>query len=114
MIFGDRVESPAAVAPTEWIAGACRGVRGTVGAFVPNDYALILRVHAPEPGVEDWWLAYRGLFELIAAVAERHSSSTDRAWFAVWEGHGFDTRRTHVARQGPLADATRAALEGSG
>jgi hypothetical protein len=111
MIFGDRVELPATVAPAEWIAGACRGVWGTVGALVPNRYPLILRVHAPDPSVEDWWSAYRGLFEIIAAVGERHTSSADRAWFAVWEGHGFDTSTTHIARQGPLDDAAREALE---
>jgi hypothetical protein len=78
MIFGDTVEFPAKVTPAEWIAGACRGVWGTVGALVPNQYPLILRVHAPDPGVEDWWSAYRDLFEIIAAVGERHTASADR------------------------------------
>jgi hypothetical protein len=29
----------------------------------------------------------------------------------VWEGRGFETSATHIARQGPLDDATREALE---
>jgi hypothetical protein len=111
MIFGDRVASAVTVAPAEWIAGACRGLCWTVGALVPNQYPLILRVHAPDPSVEDWWSAYRRLFEIIASIGERHTSSPNRAWFAVWEGHGFDCRTTRIAWQGPLDDATRRALE---
>jgi hypothetical protein len=59
----------------------------------------------------DWWPAYRELFTIVAAIGERHTSSPHRAWFAVWEGHGFANRATRIAWQGPLDDATRAALE---
>jgi hypothetical protein len=111
MIFGDQVASAVTVAPAEWIAGACRGVWWTVGALVPNQYPLILRVHAPDASVEDWWSAYRHLFEIIASIGERHTSSPNRAWIAVWEGHGFDSCATHIAWPGPLDDATRRALE---
>ncbi|MGH2477478.1 MAG: hypothetical protein ACRDIL_19665, partial [Candidatus Limnocylindrales bacterium] len=110
MIFGDCVEPAATVAPAAWIARARRGAWGTVGALVPNQFPVFLRVRAPDPG-EDWWAAYRALFEIVASVGERHTSSPDKAWFAVWEGHGFDTATTHIARQGPLDDATRAALD---
>lgn len=102
MIFGDHVRPADTVASAGWIAGACRGVWWTVGALVPNQYPLILRVHAPDASVEDWWSAYRDLYEIIASIGERHTSSPDRAWFAVWEGHGFDTATTHIAWQGPL------------
>jgi hypothetical protein len=111
MIFGDWVAPAVTVAPAEWIAGACRGVGSTVGAVVPNEYPVILHVHAPDPSVEDWWSAYRHLFEIIASIGERHTSTPNRAWFAVWEGHGFDSRTTNIAWRGPLDDATRRALE---
>ena len=79
----------------------------TVGALVPNHYRLVLRVRAPDPSIQDWCSAYRDLFDVIASIGERHTSSPDRAWFAVWEGHRFDNatetanRRRHAARERP-------------
>jgi len=66
---------------------------------VPNHYSSILRVYAPEPS-EDWWSAYRRLSETTASIGERHRSSPDRVWFAVWEGHGFaiDAELSQVPR----------------
>ncbi len=112
MIFGDHVQYAATVAPAEWIEGACGGVSWTVGALVPNQYPLVLRVYAPEPGGEDWWSAYRRLFEMIASIGKRHTSSPDRAWFAVWEGHGFANGSRRVAwSDPPVDDADRQARE---
>ncbi len=110
MIFGDHLEAAATVAPANWIEGACGGASWTVGALVPNQYRLFLRVHAPEPGV-DWWSAYRRLFETTASIGERHTSSPNTAWFAVWEGHGFADAMTQTYWQEPLDDATRRELE---
>jgi len=111
MIFGDWVQSAVTCAPAEWIAGECRGAWWTVGALVPNQYPSVLRVHAPDPSVEDWWSVYRDLFGIVASIGERHTSSADRAWFTVWDGHGFATRATHIACRGPLDDSNRRALE---
>ncbi len=111
MIFGDHVEAPSSAEPAEWISGTCRGPWGTVGAIVPNRYSLILRVHGPQPTAENWWAAYRDVFATVASIGERHTSTPTWAWFAVWEGHGFDARRTHVAWRGPLDGAAREALE---
>ena len=111
MIFGDSVQAAASAAPAEWITDACRGAGWTVGALVPNQYPSIIRVRAPDAEIEDWWTAYRDLFEIVASVGEQHTSTADRAWLAVWEGHGFDSFASRVAWRGPLDDATRAALE---
>lgn len=40
---------------------------------------------------------YRDPFRVIASTGERHTSSPDRAWFAIWEGHGLGTAHTHIA-----------------
>lgn len=104
MIFGEGLSVPATVAPTHWIESACHGVWWTVGALVPNQYPMILRVSAPDPVPGDWWSAYRALFEIVASIGERHTGTPDRAWFAVWEGHGFDTATTHVAWPDPPFD----------
>ncbi len=112
VIFGAHVRSADTVEPAEWIASACRGVAGTVGWFVPNQYPLVLRVHAPDPGIEDWWSAYCDLFDVIASIGVRHTSSPDQAWFAVWEGHGYGTGTTQIAwKDPPPDDETRRARE---
>lgn len=104
MIFGDHVEIPATAAAATWIARARRGEGGTVGALVPNVYESFLRVRAPSGEVVDWWARYRDLFGIVASIGERHTTSADRAWFAVWEGHGFTNATTHVAWPDPAPD----------
>jgi hypothetical protein len=111
MIFGDRVTVPDTTEAAAWIAGACRGTWWTVGALVPNMYERFVRVRAPDPSVEEWWSAYRGLYEVVASIGVRHTSGPDRAWLAVWEGHGFANATTHIAWQGPIDDDTRHALD---
>lgn len=108
MIFGDDFSVPETVAPGDWIERDCRGAWGTVGALVPNQYSMVLRVRASDPMPGDWWSAYRRLFEIVASVGARHTRTPDRAWFAVWEGHGFATATTHIAwRDPPIDDDTR-------
>lgn len=112
MLFGDHVRPADTTAPADWIAGSCRGAWGTVGALVPNQYASVLRVRAPAPIPGNWWSAYRELFAIVASIGARHTSRPDPAWFAVWEGHGFDRATTHVAwREPPGDEETRQALE---
>ena len=108
MLFGDGLSVPATVAAARWIEDACRGAWGTVGALVPNRYPTYLRVRAPDPVPGDWWSAYRDLFAAVASIGAQHTSTPDRAWFAVWEGHGFDTSTTVIAwRDPPPDDDTR-------
>ena len=104
MIFGDEVTSAATTAAAAWISPARRGPTGTVGGLVPNAYASMIRLHAPPPRPGDWWAAYRDLYEVVADIGARHTSRPDRAWFAVWEGHGFDTVTRQVAWWGPPVD----------
>jgi hypothetical protein len=90
-MFGHRITPAPSDASANWIREACRSSDWTVGAIVPNDYASYLRVMAPPPSDGDWWADYRRLFEAIASSGAQHTSNPDRAWFAIWEGHGFDT-----------------------
>ena len=110
MIFGESVEAARSGAPAAWVRGACRGADFTVGSLVPNGYSSVLRVQAPASG-EQFWSSYRDLFATIVSVGTRHTSSVDRAWFAIWEGHGFDTSTRHIAWTGPVDDATSEWLE---
>lgn len=112
MIFGEGVSVPATVASADWIESACRGLWGTVGALVPNQYASILRVSAPDPLPGDWWSAYRALFEVVASIGERHTDTPHRAWFAIWEGHGFESAMADIAcPDSPFDDAGESRLQ---
>lgn len=104
VIFGDTMKPAGTTASADWIAPARRGSMGTVGALVPNAYSSIMRVHAPPPIPGDWWSTYRDLYEFVAEIGARHTSRADRAWFAMWEGHGFDTVSTRVAWWDPPVD----------
>lgn len=110
MIFGSAVLPATTTEAAEWIERSRSGA-GTVGSLVPNQHEACLKVQAPSPDVEDWWAEYRALFEVIATVATDRTSTPLRAWFAVWEGHGFVNARTFVARSGALSRRDRRRLE---
>lgn len=90
MSFGDHVTPAGSIASAGWIGTLCDGEPWTVGSIVPNLYESVVRVEAPAEQ-ENWWDAYRQLFDSIASVGARHTDTADRARFAIWEGHGFDT-----------------------
>jgi transcriptional regulator with XRE-family HTH domain len=46
LIFGEGFSVPATDTPARWIESACRGAWWTVGALVPNQYPMIVRVRA--------------------------------------------------------------------
>lgn len=106
MIFGNHFGAADTVAPTEWLDHSCRGEWWTVGALVPNQYESLLRVYPPPPSPGDWWSVYRALFDVVASIGAGHTSSPDRAWFAIWEGHGFGSKSTRRAWRDPPADET--------
>ncbi|MEZ5412625.1 MAG: hypothetical protein R2761_31610, partial [Acidimicrobiales bacterium] len=112
MIFGDDLKPAETAAPAEWLERACRGDWWTVGALVPNRYDAFLRVYAPAAEADEWWRSYRALFEVIASIGERHTSSPHSAWFAVWEGHGFKETETRIAwRDLPMGERERRARD---
>ena len=110
MIFGEAVVAVDTVESAGWIAPALRGSEWTVGALVPNDYPAFLRIRALEPSIEDWWSAYRSLFDTVAEVGARHTSTADRVMFAVWGGRGFDSVSRQVAWIGPVDETVRIEL----
>lgn len=89
VIFGEHVTTPASTEPAEWIGPRCHHPFGTVGGLVPNDFASYVRLFPPDSALDDWWVAYRDLFAVVADVGARHTSTPLDAWFAVWEGYGF-------------------------
>ena len=103
MAFGSTVRPADSVEPADWLDDELRDPSGVVADLVPDRYDAIVRVHPPEP-CEEWWPLYRDVFVAVAGVGERHTTSPERAWIAVWDGHGFDTFSTHRAYRDPPAD----------
>lgn len=104
VIFGDSFSAAASGEPAEWIGESIGGEPWTVGTLIPNRYQSLLRLHAPAPTPDGWWELYRDLFDLVASLGGRHTTTPTQAWFAIWEGHGFDTATSHVAWRDPPAD----------
>jgi hypothetical protein len=118
VIFGDALVPARSETAAQWIRASRQGEPGTVGWLVPNDFAAILRLRAPAPIPGDWWDEYRRLFSTVASIGGGYTSTPDETWFAVWEGHGFDSAasaaalgriprvelpdRTYYLMQGPL------------
>src|SRR4051794_11420717 len=108
MIFGDRLEIPSSASAAQWISPSLGGSSWTVGALVPNHFSTVMRISAPEPQPVGWWTAYRDVYEVVASVGAQHTTTPNSAWFAVWEGHGFDRAVNRIAWPDPAPDdATR-------
>jgi hypothetical protein len=108
VIYGESLSTAASTEPAEWIGESIGGEPWTVGALVPNRYESLVRLHAPDPTPDGWGGAVpRPLRPRRLPRCGLHDDS-DRAWFAIWEGHGFDKTTTHVAwRDQPANDAER-------
>lgn len=90
MMFGAHIEPAESVGAADWVDTWPLHGPWTVGGLVPERFESVLRMFPPDP-CEGWWLRYRDVFTAVATVGRRHTSTPDRAWYAVWEGHGFDT-----------------------
>lgn len=103
MAFGNTVRPADSAAPADWLEDEIREPSGVVADLVPDRYDAVVRVHPPAP-CEHWWRLYRDVFVAVAGVGERHTTTPDRVWIAVWEGHGFDTFSAHRAYRDPPAN----------
>jgi hypothetical protein len=85
------------------------GSFGTVGGVVPQGYERYLLLdHRNEEALG--WEGVCRLFEQLGRVLVAHTSTPDRCWFGIWEGHAFDTTATFIAAT-PTDDAERRELE---
>lgn len=95
MVFGPAIDVPADASAALWIAPAL-GSFGTVGGLVPQGYEQYLLVDYR--GEEHrGWEGVRRLFDQLIPLLARYTSTPDHCWFAIWEGHGFDTSMTMLA-----------------
>lgn len=101
-IFGPAVTVPTDASAAGWIASRL-GEFGTVGGLVPDgfDQYLLLR----PPGLADGGSDDATQISTIASVARRHTTTTDRIWFAIWEGYGWASSMTLYSVSGPRLSA---------
>ena len=90
MIFGEGLEAPPDAEAASWLTGTPTLELGTVGGLVPNHYDSYLRIEAAGPDVDDWWTAQQEIISALAGVLSGFTGTPERAWFAIWEGHGYD------------------------
>jgi hypothetical protein len=109
MIFGEALTAPASARAAEWLSTEL-GRFGTVGGLVPPGLPAVIRIHPPAEAATDadWWDAYRSLFVQIVKVGQSHTRAPGRAWFAIWEGHGFASSSVGVLWGNPASSATEA------
>lgn len=97
MTFGSAVGVPSDASAAGWIT-AKLGPFGTVGGLAPSDYERYLLLDYREHGDED--PGFEGvcrLFEQLAGLLLRHTSTPGSCWFAIWEGYGWESSSTLLA-----------------
>lgn len=86
-VFGDPLRAAPSSAPATWLHAHLDITHGTVGGLVPAHYEQHLVLDPVPSGVDDWWAVQRERIVDLAAILCAHTSTSDVAWFAVWEGH---------------------------
>jgi hypothetical protein len=90
-VFGDPLRAAADSEPAAWLAEAVVGPFGSVGGLVPGHYESYLVVDSAQDDEVDWWDAQRERVAALAEVLTAFTATPDAAWFALWEGHGWDS-----------------------
>ncbi|MCB1017674.1 MAG: phosphotransferase, partial [Acidimicrobiales bacterium] len=101
--FGIGVRPANDVVEAAWVrTGQARGQSDAaygVGQLVPEGFERVLFVDDVPGDQDDWWELEKAHTMAIADVAARHTTTPDRVFFAIWEGHGYDERGVdHVLR----------------
>ncbi len=94
-IFGKAVTAPADTSAAGWIA-ARLGEFGSVGGLVPDGFDVCVLIRPVE--FVDGRMDDHERTATIADVARRHTTTPSVAWFAIWEGYGWETSRTFYRR----------------
>jgi len=97
-VFGGQVEAAADASSADWIASVLHPFGSDVGAIVPPGFDTYLRVSNAAPGDGEVWGTPPGVLATVASTAGAHTSTPDKAWFAIWEGHGWLSTNTLYAK----------------
>jgi hypothetical protein len=90
VIFGDRLQAAPSAEPAAWLSDASSLSEGTVGGLLPRHYESYLLLESADSDVDDWWAAQSELVSTLAGVLTDFTTTPERSWFAIWEGHGYD------------------------
>ncbi|MFP3907760.1 MAG: hypothetical protein ACLFWR_12065, partial [Acidimicrobiales bacterium] len=88
-LFGPDLSAVDEPGEWEWIAPALGDFAASVSGIIPQGFDRYLRIHHGAEESRDGWAMPPEVVESVAAIGARHTTSPDRAWFAVWEGYGW-------------------------
>ncbi len=97
MVFGDRLCPAESTEPAEWLVETEHTPGWTIGSLLPAHYEAYLAVAAPGEEADDWWGAHQQTMERASVVLAGHTATPETSWFAVWDGHGFDSWARRIA-----------------
>ena len=103
MIFGDRLSAADSTEPAAWLTEVVNIAPWTVGGLLPEHYESYLLIEPAPSELEGWWSAQRQIVTALAQVLAQFTQTPDESWFAVWEGHGFDSRY-HISGAWAIGD----------
>ncbi len=86
--FGDAARPAADVGEARWVTGGQSDHWG-VGQFVPAGFEACLFVDDVPGDQDEWWELEKAHTVTIADIGTRHTTTPDRFYFAVWDGHGY-------------------------
>jgi hypothetical protein len=82
----------------EWIAPGL-GTFGTVGGLVPAAFDRCVRIDHGDDEAYDGWGLPAEIVDWFARHAASHTTTPDRALFAIWEGYGWLNSTMLTSRQ---------------
>jgi hypothetical protein len=99
-VFGEHVQAASDATSADWIASLLHPFGSDVGAIVPPGFDTYLRVSDAAPGDGAVWGMSPGVLAAVASTAGAHTSTPDKAWFAICDGHSWLSTRTVCSRNG--------------
>jgi hypothetical protein len=93
------------------LPGALSTEEGTVGRLLPTGYESYVLLEAAPAEADDWWEAQRQIMSTAAEVLNEFTDTPSESWFAIWEGHGYDTRQSSLYWEGEPTPEERARIE---
>jgi hypothetical protein len=98
--FGPAVAAPPGADGAAWLRSRL-GPFGTVGGLIPSGFGRYVLVEHADAQHPDPWNAPVAMLAALSDAVGAHTTTPDRAWFAIWEGYGWaSATRLHATGPG--------------